>query len=44
MTAPGVAIIGCGLMGRKRAASLPGARLVAFADLDLETAILAPLG
>jgi predicted dehydrogenase len=32
--APGVAIIGCGLVGRKRAAALPGARLVASADLD----------
>jgi len=30
----GVAIIGCGLIGRKRAATLGGARLVACADLD----------
>lgn len=30
----GVAIVGCGLIGRKRAAALPGARLVACADLD----------
>ena len=30
----GVAIIGCGLIGRKRAAALGGARLVACADLD----------
>ena len=28
MTVPGVAIIGCGLIGRKRAGALPGARLV----------------
>jgi predicted dehydrogenase len=38
MTAFGVAIIGCGLIGRKRAAALPGARLVASADLDLARA------
>ena len=31
---PGVAIIGCGLVGTKRAAALAGARLVACADLD----------
>ena len=31
---PGVAIVGCGLIGRKRAATLAGARLVACADLD----------
>jgi predicted dehydrogenase len=31
---PGVAIVGCGLIGRKRAAALPGGRLVACADLD----------
>jgi predicted dehydrogenase len=31
---PGVAIIGCGLIGRKRAAALNGARLVACSDLD----------
>lgn len=30
----GVAIVGCGLVGRKRAAALPGGRLVACADLD----------
>ena len=30
----GVAIIGCGSIGRKRAAALGGARLVACADLD----------
>ena len=30
----GVAIIGCGLIGHKRAATLGGARLVACADLD----------
>ena len=29
---PGVAIVGCGLIGRKRAAALAGARLVACAD------------
>jgi predicted dehydrogenase len=29
-----VAIVGCGLIGRKRAAALPGGRLVACADLD----------
>ena len=28
----GVAIVGCGLIGRKRAAALAGARLVACAD------------
>ena len=32
MSGPGVAIIGCGLIGRKRAAALAGARLVACAD------------
>jgi predicted dehydrogenase len=32
--APGVAIVGCGGVGRKRAAALPGARLVACADVD----------
>jgi len=31
----GVAIIGCGLIGRKRAEALAGARLVACADKDL---------
>jgi predicted dehydrogenase len=30
--APGVAIVGCGLIGRKRAAALAGARLVVCAD------------
>ena len=34
----GVAIVGCGLIGRKRAAALPGGRLVACADLALERA------
>ena len=29
-----MAIVGCGLIGRKRAAALGGARLVACADLD----------
>jgi predicted dehydrogenase len=32
----GVAIIGCGLIGQKRAGALSGARLVACADLDPE--------
>jgi predicted dehydrogenase len=32
---PGVAIIGCGLIGHKRAKALAGARLVACADLNL---------
>jgi predicted dehydrogenase len=31
---PGVAIVGCGLIGRKRAAALPEGRVVACADLD----------
>jgi predicted dehydrogenase len=31
----GVAIVGCGLIGRKRAAALAGQRLVACADLEL---------
>jgi predicted dehydrogenase len=31
---PGVAIVGCGLIGRKRATALGGARLVACADVD----------
>jgi predicted dehydrogenase len=31
---PGVAIVGCGLIGRKRAATLGRARLVSCADLD----------
>ena len=34
----GVAIVGCGLIGRKRAAALPGGRLVACADLSHERA------
>lgn len=32
---PGVVIVGCGLIGQKRARALKGARLVACADLDL---------
>ena len=32
MSGQGVAIVGCGLVGRKRAAALDGARLVACAD------------
>ncbi len=36
--APGVAIIGCGLIGQKRARALSSARLVACADLNLERA------
>ncbi|MDH4064840.1 MAG: Gfo/Idh/MocA family oxidoreductase [Acidobacteriota bacterium] len=35
---PGVAIVGCGLIGRKRAAALSGGRLVACADLVPERA------
>jgi predicted dehydrogenase len=35
---PGVAIIGCGLIGQKRAQALAGARLVACADVALERA------
>ena len=34
----GVAIVGCGLVGRKRAAALAGATLVACADVDLARA------
>ena len=34
----GVAIVGCGLIGRKRAAALPGGHLVTCADLDLSRA------
>jgi predicted dehydrogenase len=34
----GVAIVGCGLVGRKRAAALAGARLVSCADLRRERA------
>jgi predicted dehydrogenase len=33
-----VAIVGCGLVGRKRASALAGARLVACADIDLARA------
>lgn len=35
---PGVAIVGCGLIGQKRARALAPARLVACADLSLERA------
>ncbi len=35
---PGVAIVGCGLIGRKRAVALGGARLVACADLSFDRA------
>jgi predicted dehydrogenase len=38
VSGPGVAIIGCGLIGQKRAAVLAPARLVACADLNLELA------
>ena len=34
----GVAIVGCGLIGRKRAAALPGGRVVACADLERDRA------
>ena len=34
----GVAIVGCGLIGRKRAAALGSARLVACADLSRDRA------
>ena len=34
----GVAIVGCGLIGKKRAAALAGARLAACADVDLARA------
>jgi predicted dehydrogenase len=34
----GVAIVGCGLIGRKRAAALPGGRLIACADTQLARA------
>ena len=34
----GVAIVGCGLIGRKRAGTLGGAKLVACADLDVTRA------
>ena len=36
--APGVAIVGCGLIGRKRAAALNGAHLIACSDLDTSRA------
>jgi len=35
---PRVAIVGCGLIGRKRASALAGARLVGCADTDLDRA------
>ncbi|HLU10945.1 MAG TPA: Gfo/Idh/MocA family oxidoreductase, partial [Oceanobacillus sp.] len=35
---PGVAIVGCGLIGQKRAKALGDARLVACADVQLERA------
>jgi len=35
---PGVAIVGCGSIGQKRARALAGARLVACADVDRERA------
>lgn len=38
MTLPGVAIIGCGMIGKKRAKALAGARLVACADVALSRA------
>ena len=42
---PGVAIVGCGLIGRKRAQALAGARLVACADVvQARAAALAPAG
>jgi len=37
---PGVAVIGCGLIGTKRAAALGGARLAACADINRERADL----
>jgi predicted dehydrogenase len=39
LSARGVAIVGCGLIGRKRAAALAGARLVACADTVPERAV-----
>jgi predicted dehydrogenase len=39
MSARGVAIVGCGLIGRKRAAALAGARLVVCADAVPERAV-----
>jgi predicted dehydrogenase len=42
---PGVAIVGCGLIGRKRAQALAGARLVACADVvQARAEALAPAG
>lgn len=42
---PGVAIVGCGLIGRKRAQALAGARLVACADVvQARAEALAPPG
>ena len=38
MSAPGVAIVGCGLIGQKRAKALAGARLVACADVVADRA------
>jgi predicted dehydrogenase len=35
---PGVAIVGCGMIGQKRAKALAGARLVACADLERQRA------
>src|SRR5262245_28668939 len=35
---PGVAIVGCGLVGQKRAAALGRARLVACADIERDRA------
>lgn len=37
--APGVAIVGCGLIGRKRAGALAGARLVVCADAVPDRAV-----
>jgi len=39
---PGVAIIGCGFIGQKRANALKGARLCVCADLEAERARVAP--
>jgi predicted dehydrogenase len=35
---PGIALVGCGLIGRKRASNLAGGRLVVCADTDAERA------
>ena len=35
---PGVAILGCGLIGQKRSKALAGARLVVCADVDIKRA------